>query len=375
MQPLKGLKRLIGLDTSPYLTVSLYLDVDGRKFPNREFEIRLKDLVRRQAAALAGQPDEVRTAAESDLRRVERYIVSEFIRGSSRMVAVFACEPAGVFEVFTGSFSLKSRLTLNHRPYITPLLTAWAGSPTALVVLSDRAMARYFLFESGRLAELGRLADEVPAQVRKSGWKGYSERNIERHIDEHVQWHLKNVAEECRHYYELYAPDVVILGGPGEILPDLERWLPATIQRKLGPTLGFHYESGHLKEIQDAVQRTLVSYEAEHQRRIVQQVLEKQPHGATTGVEPTLDALNAFRVATLVFDADINFQGYRCSDCGYLATNMDRCPRCQKPMELEPDLLPETLELAIQQAADLVPLHGTTDLTKRIRRVGALLRY
>lgn len=376
MTQLRGIKRLLGLDTTPFLTLSLYLDVDGKKFPNREFQIQLKALLHEAHDQLSDYPQEILDAAFKDLSSAERFVVSEFTPSAAgRTLALFACSPKKLFETFTCHVLMKNRIILSTKPHVTPLLTAVASVPDALVIMANRSSARFFLFESGHLEELSQIQDEVPAQVRVGGWKGYSERHIERHIDEHVSWHLKHVAEESRQYHELYAPDLILLSGPSDVTPALLRWMPATLQPKIATPSTVYFESGHIKDIEEYVHNSIKSFRINKYKEIIHQIIEKQPKMATIGVEHTLDALNAFRVASLTFDAELVIPGFRCTGCNYIATNMTHCPRCQKPMVSEEDLIPEAVELAFQQGADLVPLMEAADLAKEILRMGSLLRY
>ena len=375
MQKIKGLKKLIGLDPSPYVVLSLYLDVDGRKYPQREYIVGLKNLIREAETHLNRMAPEQQAQVRKDFHRLERYVSHEFVRGDNRFLAVFVCSPIGLFETFTGPFSIKSRLYVGRNPYVIPLLSVYGTEPDALVILVDRSRARLFLYNGGRLDELEYIEHDVPQQVRESGWQGYEERRIERHVDEHIQWHLKEVAQRVRQYGELYETDRVILGGPEDVRREFQRWLPASLKQRLGPEIEQHPERVRLQDLKSEVHRALRAYERQQQERIIDEIIEKQPRMGGIGVETVIDALNDGRVAILVFDPDLTVSGHRCPDCGYMATNMTLCPRCQTPMQAATDLLPDIIERATQQAADLIPLTGDTALVGRVKRIGALFRF
>lgn len=376
MNALKGVKRLIAIDTAPYLTVSLYLNVDGRQYPKREYESELKDLIRHAMEDLKPYPEDVQRAARQDLERVERYVREEFVRGDARLLVVFSCEPARLFEVFAYSISMKSRLVLYPKgPYVTPLLIALAGYADTLAVMTNREMARGFFYQAGRLEEIGQVRQEVPAQVRYGGFKGYEEKRISRHIEEHVQWHLKRTAEAARGWFELYQPDLVLLMGLPELTFALTRWLPPEMTQRLGPSIDYFVEAGGLKEIQARIEQTVIQYERQRMERWVDQLLRSVPHKAVVGVEPTLESLNEWRCAALVFDPDEAIPGVQCPHCGYLDLRSERCPRCGQALKPIPDVVVEAVELAVQQGADLYPVRHDSSLLDRIHRMGAFLRF
>lgn len=375
MDKLKGIKRLIGLDSTPYLTISLYLDVDGKKYPNREYLIVFRNMVKEKESLIESLDTPVRQQLMEDFRRLENYLDRDFVRGDNRCFIAFVCGERGLFETFSGRWTVKNRLNLGKTPYLVPLISLMEQTPDALITLVDRSQARFFIYQGGRLDELEKIDHEVPPQVRESGWQGYEERRIERHVDDHVQRHLKEVAQRLRQYDVLYKTDIVLIGGPEDIRKELLEWVPASIKNRLGPFLEHHPERVVVQELIREIQHALYDNEREMQARIVHEILEKQPRMARTGVEAVLDALNGWRVATLVYDPDLTVPGKVCKQCGYLATNMDQCPRCQIQLSEEPDLMPDIIDCAVQQAADLVPLTTDPELKERIGGMGVIFRY
>jgi peptide subunit release factor 1 (eRF1) len=271
---------------------------------------------------------------------------------------------------------MKSRLVLYPKgPYVTPLLIALAGYADTLAVMANREMARGFFYQAGRLEEIGQVRQEVPAQVRYGGFKGYEEKRISRHIEEHVQWHLKRVAETARGWFELYQPDLVLLMGPPELTSVLTRWLPPEVTQRLGPTIDYFVETGGLRDIQARIEQAVTQYERQRMERWVDQLLRSVPHKAVVGVEPTLESLNEWRCAAFVFDPDERIPGVQCPGCGYLDLRSERCPRCGQTLEPIPDVVTEAVELAVQQGADLYPIRHDPALLERIQRMGAFLRF
>ena len=376
MQVIRGIKRLVALDTDPFLTISLYLNVDGRQYPNREYEIELKELIRRAQQQLMHYPEDIREAARRDLERIDRYVRREFVRDNTRLLVIFACEPADLFETLTYAIPMKSQIILYPKgPYVTPLLIALAGHADALVIMVSREVARGFYYLAGHLEEIGNVREDVPARVNYGGFKGYEERRIDRHVEEHVQWYLKHVAEQAYRWFVLYDPELVLLMGHPEVTGSLTRYLPYPMTQRLGPVMDYFIESGGLREIRERVETAVMTVERQRVREWIEQLRRQVPHRAVIGIEATLQALNAWRCAVLVFDPDEMFEGYTCPQCGYLALRRGTCPRCRSDLQYTENLLNEAIESAVHQGAELVPIRHDAELVRLIDTMGAVLRF
>ncbi len=373
MRSIENVQHLLNLDAEPHQVVSLYLDVDGKKFPNREFEIQLKQMIQKTFHNLDHLDEPIRAEVKKDLERIERYVREEFVRNNTAYLVLFACHTLDLFEAYEFPYAFKNDIIVDSSPYTPLLLTLISIIPDALVVMTDRALGRLFLFRNGHLEELDTIRSEVPNQARVGGWKGYEEKRISRHIEEHVVWHLKSMVQHLRRAWTVFKPDVLILSGPKEVTETLQSFLPASIVKHLGPVLDVHFDEGHLNEIKRSVQDAIQRHIDAQTEKVIHAILERQPQRATVGIEMSIDAINAWRVGTLVFSPDLVIKGWRC-DCGFISTMMNRCPRCQKDMREDHELLTNVLDVAYQQGADLFPVVNPT-LAEKIRGMGTLLRF
>ncbi|HYX79589.1 MAG TPA: hypothetical protein VE976_03165, partial [Actinomycetota bacterium] len=76
------LRRLADWDPKGVPVTSIYLTVDGRRYPRRvDYEMRLDELVRRARSAAEGLEPPARRSVEADLERISGLVRSEFERG------------------------------------------------------------------------------------------------------------------------------------------------------------------------------------------------------------------------------------------------------------------------------------------------------
>src|SRR5439155_6124086 len=108
--------------TSDDLPVSsVYLDVDGRRYPRKqEYVLRAEQLCHQLRAHAHVLDRAARLSVEGDAERVEGF-VREFDRGPARGLALFSCSGAGLWEEVEAPRPLKDRATVADQPHLIPL--------------------------------------------------------------------------------------------------------------------------------------------------------------------------------------------------------------------------------------------------------------
>lgn len=361
-------RKLAEWDTGGLPVTTLYLDVDGRRHPHRgDYLLRAEDLLRK-AGATAPRDRAPSRSVSGDVELILRFLNHEFDRRGLRGVVAFSCAGAGLWEEVPMPHPVRDRAVIRPRPYLLPLEAAVERSETFCVAIVDRHRARILRGAPGEVEEITHLLDEVPDH----DGAGWPEPRRQRHIEDHVVRHLKHVADVLLRHRERAGFDHLVLAGPHEVVAELERDLHDYLRRAVvdRASLPMSASVGEVAAHVGAVEERL---EREREQEAVRTVASGTGAGrAVAGLGPTLEALEAGRVATLVVGGDLQASGMRCPSCGHLAEGGVRCPLCGSDMEGTPDLLEEAVEAALVRGARVETVR-TSDMGPM--RVGALLRY
>lgn len=377
-----ALKELAGFSSHEGLVVSLYLDVDGAKFPRmQDCEKVLHGLINRanQDWVEGEQLDDKnqRRSVARDLELIRDFITGRWRRNGTKGLAVFSSANEGFWQVYELPVGIPSALIVGREPYAKTLTAVLNKYERFCVVSVDRKKSRLFTVYLGAIEEEhGVFVDEwVPDQVKEGEWAGLRQSRIVRHIDDHVMRHVKEIAastydifleKDCHH---------LVLSGHMEVLPKFKRVLhPYLRERLVGE---FHLDPAapardfleHTLRIEERVREDL---EAALIRRLED---ESSPGGlAVRGLEETLAALVRGQADTLLIAEDYVDQGFVCYTDHYLATGAGECPVCGRALSESTDIVEDMVQLAINQDVNVEYIAAGNPFSER-ERIGALLRY
>jgi peptide chain release factor subunit 1 len=371
------IRTLAEWDTGGLPVTTLYLDVDGRRRPRR------RDYVRRADDLAGAACDEARRLGRDahrsgcgDAKRI-RSFVSDGLdrRGSVRGLAVFSCSGAGLWEDVELSQPVRDRVRVGSRPHLLPLEALLEMAETFCTVLVDRERARIFMSSLGEIEEVSRLLDDVPGQHDQGGW---AQARLRRHIEDHVQRHLKHVADTLFRIQRRRPFDHLVLAGPEEAVAALERDLHDYARRRILGRVSLPMTAS-ADDVLDRIMHLEVELESRRESEAVRRLLSEAASGtgrAVTGMGGTLSALEANRAEVLVLAEQLRAGGVRCERCGHLASaGPDRpCGSCGGPVVEVPDLVEEAVELALRQRSRVETVADGDPLAE-VGGVGALLRF
>jgi peptide chain release factor subunit 1 len=371
------IRTLAEWDTGGLPVTTLYLDVDGRRRPRR------RDYVRRADDLAGAVCDEARGLGRAahrsvcgDARRIRSFVRDGLERrGSVRGLALFSCSGAGLWEDVELSQPVRDGVRVGTRPHLVPLESLLEMAETFCTVLVDRERARIFLSSLGEIEEVSRLLDDVPGQHDQGGW---AQARLQRHIEDHVQRHLKHVADTLLRIQRRRPFDHLVLAGPEEAVAELERDLHDYARRRILGRVSLP-TTASAEDVLDRITHLEVELEARREGEAVERLLSEAVSGtgrAVTGMGETLSALEANRAEVLVLGQDLRDEGVRCERCGHLApAGPDRpCESCGGPVVEVPDLVEEAVELALRQRSRVETV-ADGDRLAEVGGVGALLRF
>jgi len=352
---------------------TLYLDVDGRKYPRRrDFRARGDELVR-TLVKRAGDLDRGAKSSVCADARAMREFLDAFERGGTRGVALFSSWKAGLWQEAEVPRPIPDLATVADQPYVLRLETLVDSYESFCSVIVDREKARIFLAKTGRIEEERDVLDEVPGRHEQGG---RSQARYRRHIEQHVGQHLRHVADTLLRYWKRRRFDHLIVAGAEEVLPEFERHLHEYVRRRIASraTLSMTASIDEVLAKSLAVEEAI---ESERERRVIERLHAEAAAGrhAVLGLDAVLEALNDGRVESVVAPFGLSEPGRRCTRCGRLWARRATCRTCGGRTDPVPDVIETAVAAALRQSARVETLPFTSPASPATRELGAVLRY
>lgn len=364
--------------TGGYFVTSLYLNVDGRRFKKKDYEIKLKAFIkdRKLDVDKLGLNQEAQKSVLTDFEKIYNFINLEFDGKGAKSLAVFCCSGLNFWKVFTLQQTIHPRLVVSKQVFIRPLEAMITDNKQYFAILVSRDKARLFEYNMRELLEHSQILDEVPGQVKMAGWYGLEERRIERHIEDYVHRHFKKVAEGAFNYYQNNTLAYFIIGGRKEIIPEFERHLHSNIRNLIKVRIKIDVEAP-ISELTSALETAVYDFENNEERRMINKLLDqKGPDGlGISGLKATLRAMWHGQVHTLFIPENYSRPGYYCPECWFMSNNEELCANDNTTMKRSHDIIEDLIETAMYQNCEIVRLKDKDLLAGEHEYIGALLRF
>jgi peptide chain release factor subunit 1 len=369
------LRRLAGTKTGNGKVLSLFMNLDPSQFgtaPARSSQVRsLLDraalLVREDKGLSHGE----REALKADLSRVERLLEGDLDAKGAHGLAVYSSSAANLFEVLRLGTPVDYDVVISDMPCIEPL-TRMALSETWCVLLANRRVARLFCGTPPMLEEIALVEDDVHGQHDQGGW---SQARYQRGIEKEVADHLRHTAETAFERLKDRLPTGLIVGGPQELIGDLEATLHPYLADRLAGRIDVDVENSNGDQVLAAamphIQAAVRAREDDALARMIQGF---STGGAVGGLPDVLLVLQERRVETLLVDRGFREPGRVCPTCGLLATEGDTCPIDGSAMEPVADVVEAAVARAVTQSAQVLVLDDRPELGPH-RHIAAVLRF
>ncbi|MFH0778802.1 MAG: hypothetical protein V2A71_09250 [Candidatus Eisenbacteria bacterium] len=360
-----------------YPVTSLYLDLSSRTFTTRDAEILLKSLVRDKRTAIESSSlsREEKESVAGDLERLQKYVATELDRKGAKGTAIFSSSAANLWEVHDLPGPVSSSLTVDRDPYIRPFSMLLDEYKRYCTVLVDRERARVFAVCLGEIEDHSQIYHEVPGRVKASGWGGYEERRIERHIEDHVHRHLRHVADVTHDFFRQRTFDRLIIGGRPDVLSEFEPALHSYLRERIAARI--HVDPS--LSLDEALRRTMEldrEIEDRADEELVRRLVESARSDglAVLGLRATLGALRRSQVHTLVVEQGYVEKGVVCENCRFIGIDEVKCPLCASKMRSVADVIEEAIREALRQSGKVSHVDKSTQLSSE-GRIGATLRF
>lgn len=353
--------------------VSAYVRIDPKLVYDRQAHAaQFKGAVR---AFLRGNTDGRRQAAlERESPRILRYLEDRLPAG--RGLAIFACQPSGLWEVITLDVPVPSFVDVGPTPSIEVLARVLDEYPRLAIAIVQRDAARIYLSEQRSAQEEASIESEVPGRHDQGGW---AQARFQRHIEVHVQRHLKEAADALEKVFYQRPFARLVVGGSPEAVDEFLELLPDPIARRVVGTVPVDLKHETEEAVLERARQAGDEAERKSEIELVERALDAAASGGrgAAGLQETLQAVAEGRVHTLLVADGFTAEGASCPACGYLsAAPLASCPACGSPTEPAPDVVERAVERAFLAGAHIESVLGPAR-GKLLEHGGlaAILRY
>lgn len=356
--------------------VSLYLGANGNSYVKKDCEIIVKDLIKEKEKELEAlvQDKDQRAFVEKDLEKIRHFIKYEFDWKGKKGLALFASASRDLWQIFPLPRPVRNILVVDRTPYTRPLIALLDEYRRLCIVVVDRTKARIFEVFLGEIEEHSEIFDDVPRKAKAGGWKGYEEARIQRHMNDGVHKHYKNVGENLMDFFKTYRFDSLVLAGHRSDFSEFERELHPYLKERVIARIEMDV---HAPE-EDVLARAL-QVEKTVRKDLEGKLLErlKEMTGermAVTGILGTLTAHRRGQIHSLIVSESFKTPGTMCPQCGYLDQELRDCPACRRPMHPIVDLVDELIEAAVGQGCRIEYVSDANQM-QLLGGIGAFLRF
>jgi len=367
------LKEIAKMTTGDAYFVSLYLNTNPITNTKNNYVIHVKNMLKKTTE----QVDKaVIKRIQEDLKKINAYVLANK-RIFKKGLAILTSQEKGFWKEFHLSLPIKNEIIIDNSPYVKPLLDILDNYQRYAILLVGKDSARLFIIHLGEIEEYTEVhTADVPGKHKKGGWYSLSEKSYERHIDYHVELHLKDVIRQLEVFLSREYVGRLILGGSEEAITKVRGMLPQKVASKVIGT--FHAEMfANSNEILKKAEPVLRASERKHDEKTVEDLLTgaMKNENAVIGIEDVLHTLQEGRIMKLLFLKDFKKSGLTCENCGFLTVQtVPNCPYCKgktKKVNYIVDLLAQK---AVEQGA-LIEVLDENKKLKDAGKIGAFLRF
>lgn len=357
--------------------VSLYLNVDGAKFPTRadyetEFSILASNIRKTVREEMSFSKDQ-EIWLDGELSAIGEYLAFQFQRNGTRSLVIFTCKPENLWQVNQLKIAVNNRLFVDSKPQMAPLVEQLCNFENTCVLVTNKETARIFQAFAGEIAEQTEIFDSVLKHHEQGGWE---QAKLQRRHGKQVRNHLKKASEATLEHYQHNGFSRVAVGVSEELWPELDRVLhPYLKERLLGR---FQVD---INASPDEILSKVISLEEEKRRAEEASLLSSLAAELDAGrifvggLDDVLGMLNQRRVDLLVVERGYSEPGRKCGSCGTLEFSEKACPACGRAGESIGDVVEQAKELAVRQDARVLTIEPGHPAMAQAQRIAARLRY
>lgn len=374
------LQRLAAVDAGRHRVVTCYQKLEPRDRSRGKYLIKLKNRVREVVQALPrlGLDRAAQDEVARDLERIQTHLRSPGNLPSTQGVALFACEPIGLFEAVPLPFVYRSRLAVDTTPLVRELASVEDEFGRLLTVVLDRTAARFFEVTAYQAVELPGLRADATRGKRfhsdNDGSSGWGEHTYNNRIRTEKQRHFEAIARELFAIDRRQPAHGLVLAGTGTDAAAVEPFLHNYLVERVLGTAKLNPKEATPARVHEATLAVREAWERDAERTLVREMQEAIGSGwSVNGMTPALRALSRGQVRALLVHADAGQPGFRCSETGRLALTERDCRAEGEPIPVL-DVVDDAIEEALRQGVDVNVVYEP-EARDAIEGLAGLLRF
>jgi peptide chain release factor subunit 1 len=368
--------------------LSVFINLDPREFatpPARATEISsVLDEAARTIKDLDGLTHDERTALERDVARVEDRLRNGLDTGGARGLAIFASEPADLFEVLKLPRAVDRKVSVGDTPCVEPLARIGTGELWWLVLV-DRRHARLLAGTVDGLVEVWKTDDPISGVRQQAGFSqsrdmqtGGGEDRAMRGIEKDVDDHHRRVGDELRKRLQRVNVAGILVGGPVEAVSRFEHLLHGDVKKHVAGRFDSEVWNSSADDVLKAAHGVLEELATARDGALLDRVDEGvgKGTGAASGLTDVLPAVHERRIETLVVQEGFAAKGVRCPQCGWLGVSAGgQCPADGTMTEMVDNVVEAAVARAFGQDARVRYLPVSDEMRPVPGSIAAVLRF
>jgi len=304
--------------------------------------------------------------------------------------ALFVAVDSGDSRTVSLQIPFRERVIHNDSAYVRPLVAAHDEGREAGVLVVSRAGARVLSWAVGEVTELtshdfeltdAQLADQKsgpsPSNPEHPHHGFVNRERFEDRVDENHQRFLREVCEQVAAQAKEHGWDRLVLSGAPKVR-DLARDLLSSENGLRVVVADQSWEDAAPHQIADQAWPLLRSLHREREHELVTIAVERALGGGTgaVGLRRVCDALNEGRVSRLLYDSELQLEGYRSAEDTVHPRVEGVVAQSDVPLRREPLFVERLIVKAVTMGASVTPIEpDASDALAPYEGVAALLRW
>jgi peptide chain release factor subunit 1 len=382
------LRELAETHTAAGKVLSVFINLDPREFaapPARATEISsVLDEASRAIRDLDALTHDERMALQADVERVREALANGLDAEGARGLAVFASQPAGLFEIHKLPRPVEHKVSIGDTPCVEPLARIGAGDLWWLVLV-DRRHGRLLAGTVDGMVELWRADDPISGVRQQAGFSqsrdqqtGGGEDRAMRGIEKDVDDHLRRVGDELRKRLAKVHIAGILVGGPVEAVSRFETLLHNDVKKCLKGRFDSEVWNSSADDVLKTAQGVLEELAVARDGELLDKIDAGLGTGgrAVTGLNDVLSAVHERRIDTLVIEEGFTAKGVRCPQCGWLGVSAGgQCPADGTMTDMVDNVVEVAVARAFGQDARVRYLPAGDAIRKVKGSIAAVLRF
>jgi peptide chain release factor subunit 1 len=343
-------------------TASLYLNTDQRNLKPKSIRANFRNLLKKLEKLFG----------EEQTKKIRRRFYLRLKKDTKGLV-FFANPKENIFYEYQLLRPVDNAIHFEKNLHLTPLVKMLDEYERYLLTIFDKAKVKIFSVYLGKIEKpVIKIKTEFPGKHKMGGW---SQARYQRHIENHMDLHLKRVVKIIDDFSRKFDFNHLILAGNIEAISNLKKILPKILKDKISGEFKAEIFASDSK-ILSLAQKVEEGTERQKEKEKIeawQRFLGKNSKSCF-GLEKVIEAANEKRISEMYLDLNLKKSGAICFAChGLNIQNKNICPICGEVTE-KTDLVDELVQAVLAQNGKIEFVANNKEL-KKLEGVGAKLRY